>query len=75
MRAREPDRDGYIERDGVRVYYELFGAEHPAEPAVLLLPTWSIIHSRFWKAQVPYLARYYRVITFDGRAMGAAAGG
>jgi pimeloyl-ACP methyl ester carboxylesterase/predicted glycosyltransferase len=70
MRAREPDRDGYIERDGVRVFYELFGEEHPAEPAVLLLPTWSIIHSRFWKAQVPYLARYYRVITFDGRGNG-----
>ncbi|HEX9038479.1 MAG TPA: alpha/beta fold hydrolase [Ktedonobacterales bacterium] len=70
MRAREPDREGYIERDGVRVFYELFGAEHPASPAVLLLPTWSIIHSRFWKAQVPYLARSYRVLTFDGRGNG-----
>ena len=70
MRAREPDRDGSIERDGVRIFYEMFGEEHPAEPAVLLLPTWSIIHSRFWKAQVPYLARSYRVITFDGRGNG-----
>lgn len=70
MRAREPDRAGFIERDGVHIYYELFGAEHPAQPTVLLLPTWSIIHSRFWKAQVPYLARYYRVITFDGRGNG-----
>ncbi|MGH2502550.1 MAG: alpha/beta fold hydrolase, partial [Ktedonobacterales bacterium] len=70
MRAREPDRDGFIERDGVRIFYEMFGEEHPAEPAVLLLPTWSIIHSRFWKAQIPYLARSYRVITFDGHGNG-----
>ena len=37
---------------------------------VLLLPTWSIIRSQFWKAQVPYLARHYRVVTFDGRGSG-----
>src|SRR5690242_15677435 len=67
MRARYPDTDGYIERDGVRIFYEVFGE---GEPTVLLLPTWSIIHSRFWKAQVPYLARHFRVITFDGRGNG-----
>ena len=37
---------------------------------MLLLPTWSIVHSRFWKAQIPYLARHLRVITFDGRGNG-----
>jgi pimeloyl-ACP methyl ester carboxylesterase/predicted glycosyltransferase len=37
---------------------------------VLLLPTWSIIHSRHWKMQVPYLARHCRVLTFDGRGNG-----
>ena len=37
---------------------------------ILLLPTWSIIPSRFWKAQVPYLSRHYRVVTFDGRGSG-----
>ena len=70
MRAREPDRDGYVERDGVRVFYEVFGQEHTTGSTVLLLPTWSIIHARFWKAQVPYLARHYRVLTFDGRGNG-----
>src|SRR5207248_3674382 len=45
----------------------LFGS---GEPTVLLLPTWSIIHSRVWKLQVPYLARHCRVITFDGRGSG-----
>jgi pimeloyl-ACP methyl ester carboxylesterase len=40
------------------------------EPTLLLLPAWSIIHSRQWKAQVPYLARHYRVLTFDPRGNG-----
>ena len=37
---------------------------------MLLLPTWSIVHSRHWKMQVPYLARHCRVLTFDGRGNG-----
>ena len=37
---------------------------------MFLLPTWSIVHSRFWKAQIPYLARHFRVVTFDGRGNG-----
>ena len=35
------------------------------DETILLLPPWSIVHSRFWKAQVPYLARHFRVVTFD----------
>ena len=66
-RARYPDSEGYVERDGVRVHYEVFGS---GEPTVLLLPTWSIVHSRAWKMQVPYLARHFRVVTFDGRGNG-----
>ena len=67
MRAREPDQDGYVDRDGVKLAYEVFGT---GSPTVLLMPTWSIIHSRFWKLQVPYLARHFRVVTFDGRGCG-----
>src|SRR5215210_7959276 len=66
-RARYPDREDFVERDGVRVFYEVYG---DGEPTILLLPTWSIMHSRFWKAQIPYLARRFRVITFDGRCNG-----
>ena len=62
VRAREPDSDGYVARDGVRVGYEVFG---DGEPTLLLLPTWTIVHSRFWKLQIPYLARHFRVVTFD----------
>jgi pimeloyl-ACP methyl ester carboxylesterase/predicted glycosyltransferase len=66
-RARYPGEEGYIERDGVRVFYEVYGE---GERTVFLLPTWSIIHSRFWKGQIPYLARHFRVVTFDGRGNG-----
>jgi pimeloyl-ACP methyl ester carboxylesterase/predicted glycosyltransferase len=66
-RARYPDESGYVERDGVRVYWERYG---DGGPDVLLLPTWSLIHSRHWKMQIPYLARHCRVITFDGRGNG-----
>ena len=33
-------------------------------------PTWTIVHSRFWKAQVTYLARRHRVVTYDGPGNG-----
>jgi pimeloyl-ACP methyl ester carboxylesterase len=67
MRAREPDSQGFVVRNGVRIAYEVFG-EGPR--TVLFLPSWSIVHSRMWKAQVPYLARHFRVITIDGRGNG-----
>ncbi len=66
-RACRPLHEGYVERDGVRVFYEVYGT---GEPTVMLLPTWSIVHSRSWKAQIPYLARHARVVTFDGRGNG-----
>jgi pimeloyl-ACP methyl ester carboxylesterase len=66
-RARYPDADGFVERDGVRVFWERYG---DADETVFLLPTWSIVHSRHWKGQIPYLARHFRVLTFDGRGNG-----
>jgi pimeloyl-ACP methyl ester carboxylesterase len=67
MRAREPDREGDVDRDGVRLHYEVFGS---GEPTLVLVPSNPIVHSRQWKAQVPFLARHYRVVTFDGRGNG-----
>ena len=72
MRAMEPRTSGFATNaaDGVRSHYEVFGPDG-ALPTVLLLPTWSLVHGRVWKMQVPFLVRLgYRVVTFDGRGNG-----
>lgn len=66
-RACLPDEDGHIERDGVRVFWERYG---DGDTTILLMPTWTLVHSRVWKAQIAYLARHFRVITFDPRGNG-----
>ena len=66
-RARYPDEEGYVERDGVRVFYEVYGE---GGPTVLFVPPWSIVHSRCWKMQIPYFARHGRVVAFDPRGNG-----
>jgi pimeloyl-ACP methyl ester carboxylesterase len=68
-RARYPDEQGHVERDGVRTYYEVYGE---GEPAILFIPPWSIVHSRTWKAQIPWFARRHRVVTFDARGNGGS---
>ena len=70
-RARYPDEEGYVERDGVRVFYEVYG---DAPTTFLLFPTSPISHSRLWKAQIPYLSRHFRVIVFDPRGNGSRTG-
>ena len=70
MRARMPDEDGYVEVDGIKIGYEVHG---DGTPTLLLLPTWTIVHSRFWKLQVPYLARHHRGVVFDGPGNGRSA--
>src|SRR6516165_793990 len=67
MRARYPDAVGFVERGGVKVGYEVFGE---GEPAVVFAPINPIVHSCAWKAQVPYLARRFKVITIDPRGNG-----
>lgn len=70
MRAREPDVADTVEVDGVTIAYETFGS---SGPAVLLMPTWCVVHARVWKMQVPYLARHFRVVTWDGPGNGDSA--
>jgi len=67
VRGAYPDQAGHVERNGVSLGYEVFGQ---GDPAILLLPAWTIVHSRFWKMQVPYLSRRNRVITYDGPGNG-----
>ncbi len=66
-RARYPDADGFFERDGQRIFYEVYGE---GEETIFLLPTWSLVHSRHWKMQIPYFARHFRVLVMDGLGNG-----
>jgi pimeloyl-ACP methyl ester carboxylesterase/predicted glycosyltransferase len=67
-RARQPDSSGYATSgDGLRLYYEVFGT---GTKTIVLLPANPISHSRLWKAQIHYLARHFRVVTYDGRGNG-----
>ena len=61
-RARYPDEEGFVEVEGVRIFWERYG--HGAQ-TILFTPTWELVHSRCWKMQVPYFARHGRVVTFD----------
>ena len=69
MRACHPDSDGTVVRNGVAIRFERYGQ---GRPAILLLPAWSLVHSRHWKMQVPYLARHFTVVCFDGRGNGGS---
>jgi pimeloyl-ACP methyl ester carboxylesterase len=66
-RARDPDSEGFVERDGERLFYEVYGE---GAETVFLIPTWSLVHSRHWKMQIPYFARHFRVLTMDGLGNG-----
>jgi pimeloyl-ACP methyl ester carboxylesterase/predicted glycosyltransferase len=66
-RARYPEEEGFIERNGVRVFWESYGE---GDTTLLFLPTWTLVHSRVWKAQIGYFARHFRVICFDPRGNG-----
>ena len=68
-RARYPDVEGFVERDGQRLFYEVYGE---GEQTVFMIPTWSLVHSRHWKMQIPYFARHFRVLTMDGLGNGRA---
>ncbi|HEY5876680.1 MAG TPA: alpha/beta fold hydrolase, partial [Ilumatobacteraceae bacterium] len=63
-----PDWTGSVDRAGVEIHFEVFNRSAPT--TVLLVAPSPITHSRIWKAQIPHLARQYRVVTFDGRGNG-----
>ncbi len=67
MRALEPEVQETVEVEGVRIGYEVFGA---GPRTIALAPAWAIVNSRFWKGQVPYLARRFRVVTWDAPGSG-----
>jgi pimeloyl-ACP methyl ester carboxylesterase/predicted glycosyltransferase len=67
MRAKLPTADGFVERDGVKIHFEVYG-EGPE--TMVFIPPWSIAHSRVYKAQLPYFSERFRCITYDGRGNG-----
>lgn len=67
MRAMLPHTEGRVDRNGVGLHYEVYGE---GEHTIVFVPTWAIIHSRSWKAQIPYFAEHFRVVTFDPRGNG-----
>ncbi len=69
MRALQPAQTGRVECDGVGIHYEVYGS---GARTIVFLPTWSIVHLRHWKAQIPFFARYARVIAIDGPGNGGS---
>jgi len=67
MRAKLPRKDGFVERDGVKLHYEIYG---DGAQAMVFVPPWAIVHSRIYKAQLPYFSERFRCITYDGRGNG-----
>ncbi|NJO33424.1 MAG: alpha/beta hydrolase [Rhodospirillales bacterium] len=70
MRAKLPAREGFAERDGVKIFYEVYG---DGPETMMFLPPWSIVHSRVYKAQVPYFSERFRCVTFDPRGNGKSS--
>jgi pimeloyl-ACP methyl ester carboxylesterase len=58
----------YVYRPGAKLFYQATGAGDP--DVVLCPPCQPVMYGRMWKYQVPYLARYFRVVTLDPRGNG-----
>lgn len=67
MRAKLPVDEGIVERDGVKLHYEIYGS---GAETIVFIPPWSIVHSRVYKAQLPYFSERFRCVTYDGRGNG-----
>lgn len=63
----QPAQQGFIDRDGVKLWYAVWG---DSGPWIAFAPPFQIVHSQMLKATVPYLSRHFRVITTDGRGNG-----
>jgi pimeloyl-ACP methyl ester carboxylesterase/predicted glycosyltransferase len=70
MRASSPIESGVLDRDGTGIAYEVHG---DGATTLLMVPPAPITHSRIYKAQVPFLARHFRVVTLDARGNGKSA--
>src|SRR5262245_39749347 len=70
----------FVTRDGTRLFYQVTGGQitggvvgalSAGTRDLFLLPQLQpVTYSRQWKSQIPYLSRYFRVITMDHRGNG-----
>ena len=67
MRAKLPSKEAFVKRDGVNISYEIYG---DGPETMIFLPPWTIVHSRVYKAQLPYFSERFRCIAYDGRGNG-----
>lgn len=67
MRAALPHTTDRLERNGIELHYEIYGS---GAQTIMFLPTWMFIHSRGYKAQIPYFSDHFRCITWDPRGNG-----
>ena len=58
----------YVARPGAKIFYQVTGSGD--RDLVLATQCHTIVDSRVWKHQIPYLSRYFRVITWDPRGAG-----
>jgi pimeloyl-ACP methyl ester carboxylesterase len=64
MRARYPDRDGYVARDGVKIFYEIYGE---GKQTILLLPSGRSSTRGIGRRRSLTSRGTFRVVTLDGR--------
>ena len=62
MRARTPDFEGTVDTHGAKVAYEVYGT---SGPTVVFPPISTIVTSRAWKGQIPFLARHRRLVVIE----------
>ena len=67
MRAKLPVSEGFVERGGVKLHYEVYGQ---GPETIVFVPPWSIVHSRVYKAQLPYFSERFRCVAYDARGNG-----
>ncbi len=67
MRAKLPESEGFAERNGNRIHYEVCGQ---GPQTMVFLPPWSIVHSRIYKAQIPYFSERFRCVAYDALGNG-----
>ena len=67
MRAKLPDTEGFVDRGGVKLHYEIYGE---GDHTIVFVPPWAITHSKVYKAQLPYFSDHFRVVAVDPRGNG-----